>query len=88
MLTASVPHSFMPTAFAPHSFMPTASVPHSFRYTSQVREKLNTLVDFPLGGEGDILDMSPHVIGGQSVAELQYELRAVSHHSGSMGGGQ
>lgn len=48
------------------------------------REKINDLVDFPIEG----LDLSKYVIGPQHAeAPPVYDLYAVSHHMGGLGGG-
>jgi ubiquitin carboxyl-terminal hydrolase 4/11 len=55
-----------------------------FQYTRHWREKINTLVEFPLRG----LDMSEFVIDQEVCREnCIYDLFAVSNHSGGLGGG-
>uniref|UniRef100_S4RHF9 Ubiquitin carboxyl-terminal hydrolase n=1 Tax=Petromyzon marinus TaxID=7757 RepID=S4RHF9_PETMA len=53
-----------------------------FSYNKYWRDKLDTLVDFPIRD----LDMSEFVIGTQDVP-CTYDLIAVSNHYGGMGGG-
>ncbi|XP_032242140.2 ubiquitin carboxyl-terminal hydrolase 4 [Nematostella vectensis] len=53
-----------------------------FSYTSLWRDKIDTLVNFPLCG----LDMSDYVIGKDGPPPL-YDLIGVSNHYGGMGGG-
>ncbi|GAM18410.1 hypothetical protein SAMD00019534_015850 [Acytostelium subglobosum LB1] len=53
-----------------------------FSYKKAWREKLDTVVNFPLKG----LDLSPYVLN-KSQADPIYDLFAVSNHYGSMGGG-
>ncbi|RXN16444.1 ubiquitin carboxyl-terminal hydrolase 8 [Labeo rohita] len=53
-----------------------------FKYDGRWREKLQTLVDFPL----DNLDMSQYVIGPKQNLK-KYNLYAVSNHYGGMDGG-
>ena len=65
----------------------SASNARLHRGTSSIYADIRLLLVSTFVGDGELLDMSPHVIGGQSAAELQYDLRAVSHHSGFMGGG-
>jgi len=52
-----------------------------FSYSRIYRDKLDTLVDFPIE-----LDMSPWVQGPQKIPPI-YDLYAVSNHYGGMGGG-
>jgi ubiquitin C-terminal hydrolase len=52
-----------------------------FQYSRFSRDKLNTLVEFPLEG----LDLSEIVLSKQE--KPVYDLFAVSHHSGGLGGG-
>ena len=53
-------------------------------YSFVSREKINDLVDFPVHG----LDLTRYVIGPQDPeAPPIYDLYAVSHHSGGLGGG-
>ena len=55
------------------------------------REKLDILVDFPIGnvadGDDDLLDMSDIVLGPSDGDSLKYELYAISNHMGNLGGG-
>ncbi|CAB4058669.1 USP15 [Lepeophtheirus salmonis] len=53
-----------------------------FSYTRNWRDKLDTLVDFPING----LDMSPYIIN-PNYGPAVYDLIAVSNHYGGMGGG-
>jgi len=63
--------------------MPEVLVIHlkRFSYSRIYRDKLDTLVDFPIK-----LDMSPWVKGPQKIPPV-YDLYAVSNHYGGMGGG-
>jgi len=55
-----------------------------FQYTRHWREKISTVVDFPLRG----LDMSQFIIDESVLPEdCTYDLFAVSNHSGGLGGG-
>ena len=56
-----------------------------FQYDGWLREKIETLVDFPLQG----LDLSRYVLDQSEVAEHPpiYDLYAVSNHSGGLSGG-
>ncbi|KAF8056355.1 UBP11 [Scenedesmus sp. PABB004] len=65
--------------------MPEVLVVHlkRFSYTSWGRDKLDTLVDFPLEG----LDLSRYVLGPQAAQPLLYDCYAVSNHYGGLGGG-
>ena len=47
------------------------------------RDKISTLVDFPIEG----LDLSEFMIGPQNDSQPIYDLYAVSEHVGSLGGG-
>ena len=61
----------------------------SFSRSIVRREKLDALVDFPIGSAedgSDLLDMSDVVLG-PSDAPLKYELYGISNHSGNLGGG-
>ncbi|KAI1287287.1 Ubiquitin carboxyl-terminal hydrolase 4 [Halotydeus destructor] len=53
-----------------------------FSYSRFWRDKLDTLVDFPVTG----LDMSGHIQGPKTQAPL-YDLAAVANHYGGLGGG-
>ena len=53
-----------------------------FSYTRYWRDKLDTLVDFPVKN----LDMSPYIINPNHGKAI-YDLVAVSNHFGGMGGG-
>jgi hypothetical protein len=54
-----------------------------FSYTRSYRDKIDTLVDFPLKD----LDMSKYLINQNSSTTTKYNLIAVSNHYGSLGGG-
>lgn len=54
-----------------------------FQYNRMFRDKLDTLVDFPITG----LDLSPYVVGSAPDVPLTYDLYAVSNHFGGLGGG-
>jgi len=54
-----------------------------FDFNSGYREKLETLVDFPLEG----LDLRPWCIDREVSKNCVYDLYAVSNHSGTVGGG-
>jgi len=54
-----------------------------FSYTRLWRDKISTLVDFPIDG----LDMSPYVVSKEQKDNAIYDLFAVSNHMGGMGGG-
>lgn len=54
-----------------------------FSYTSYYRDKLTTLVDFPLSG----LDLSEHVLCTEQRGDAIYDCFAVSNHMGALGGG-
>jgi ubiquitin carboxyl-terminal hydrolase 4/11/15 len=53
-----------------------------FMYSKWSREKLSSVVDFPL----EELDLSQFVLSKQEKAPI-YDLFAVSNHSGGLGGG-
>lgn len=53
-----------------------------FSYDRMFRDKIDTLVDFPLTD----LDMAPYLIN-KKTDETKYNLIAVSNHYGSLGGG-
>lgn len=53
-----------------------------FSYDRMYRDKIDTLVDFPLAD----LDMAPYLIN-KNAGNTQYNLIAVSNHYGSLGGG-
>jgi len=53
-----------------------------FQYSRWSRDKLNTMVEFPLEG----LDLSAYVQGKQDATSV-YDLFAVSNHMGGLGGG-
>jgi hypothetical protein len=65
--------------------MPQVLVVHlkRFSYTRSYRDKIDTLVDFPLKD----LDMSNYLINKNSSTPTKYNLIAVSNHYGSLGGG-
>jgi ubiquitin C-terminal hydrolase len=54
-----------------------------FSYTKMNRDKINTLVNFPLEG----LDMSQYVLSESCKQSAVYDCFAVSNHFGGMGGG-
>ena len=54
-----------------------------FSYIRLYRDKIDTLVDFPLKD----LDMSDYLINKNSSTNTKYNLIAVSNHFGSLGGG-
>jgi ubiquitin C-terminal hydrolase len=54
-----------------------------FQHTRYSREKLDTLVDFPLEG----LDMAPWIGSASNRKNAVYDLYAISNHMGGMGGG-
>lgn len=54
-----------------------------FSYSRHWRDKLDTLVDFPITG----LDMGAHVMHNPAKKSILYDLIAVSNHYGSLGGG-
>lgn len=54
-----------------------------FSYSRFWRDKLDTLVDFPVTG----LDMSTYVISDREGQEFVYDLIAVANHYGGLGGG-
>eukprot|EP00049_Salpingoeca_infusionum_P018574 m.357843 g.357843 ORF g.357843 m.357843 type:complete len:965 (-) comp17958_c0_seq1:263-3157(-) len=54
-----------------------------FSYNSYFREKISTLVDFPLRG----LDLSEFVADPDAKDAAYYDLYAVSNHMGGLGGG-
>ncbi|EGD75888.1 hypothetical protein PTSG_11617 [Salpingoeca rosetta] len=54
-----------------------------FSYNSWWRDKLDTLVDFPLEG----LDLGPYVLDPQQHDSAVYDLYGVSNHMGGLGGG-
>jgi ubiquitin carboxyl-terminal hydrolase 4/11/15 len=54
-----------------------------FSYSRTYRDKIDTLVDFPLKD----LDMSKYLIDQNSSTTTKYNLIAVSNHYGSLGGG-
>ena len=54
-----------------------------FSYSRLYRDKIDTLVDFPLKD----LDMSSYLINKNSTTTTKYNLIAVSNHFGSLGGG-
>ncbi|ETO04162.1 hypothetical protein RFI_33236 [Reticulomyxa filosa] len=54
-----------------------------FSYTRQWRDRINTLVYFPLEG----LDMSPWVVSDEHKRDAVYDLYGISNHMGGMGGG-
>ena len=54
-----------------------------FSYSRSFRDKIDTLVDFPLQD----LDMSSYLINKSSTTSTKYNLIAVSNHYGSLGGG-
>jgi ubiquitin C-terminal hydrolase len=54
-----------------------------FSYSRLNRDKIDTIVDFPLKS----LDMSAYMINKRIGVETKYDLIAVSNHYGSLGGG-
>ena len=56
--------------------------PKRFQYTRAFRDKINTLVKFPLHG----LDLSPWIFN-ENDGDAKYELYVVSNHVGGVGGG-
>lgn len=58
-----------------------------FQFSSRnnriIREKIQQFVDFPLEG----LDLSPYIKSSLSPEDAIYDLYAVSHHTGVLGGG-
>ncbi|ETO26124.1 ubiquitin carboxyl-terminal hydrolase 11 [Reticulomyxa filosa] len=54
-----------------------------FSYTRQWRDRINTLVKFPLEG----LDMSPWIVCDEYKRDAVYDLYGISNHMGGMGGG-
>lgn len=64
--------------------LPPVMVVHlkRFSYDRLYRDKIDTLVDFPLTD----LDMAPYMIN-KNIGESRYNLIGVSNHYGSLGGG-
>merc|ERR1712048_772687 len=54
-----------------------------FNYTRNWRDRINTLVQFPIKG----LDLSPFLLSKDHAKDAIYDLYAVSNHMGGMGGG-
>jgi len=54
-----------------------------FSYTRNWRDRINTLVKFPIKG----LDMAPFLLSEADKKDAIYDLYAVSNHMGGMGGG-
>eukprot|EP00488_Nonionellina_sp_1-RS-2012_P002636 TRINITY_DN515_c0_g1_i1.p1 TRINITY_DN515_c0_g1~~TRINITY_DN515_c0_g1_i1.p1 ORF type:complete len:223 (-),score=78.88 TRINITY_DN515_c0_g1_i1:5-673(-) len=54
-----------------------------FSYTRNWRDRINTLVKFPVEG----LDLSPFLLSKEHKNDAMYDLYAVSNHMGGMGGG-
>jgi len=54
-----------------------------FNYTRNWRDRINTLVNFPIRG----LDLAPFLLSENHKADAKYDLYAVSNHMGGMGGG-
>jgi len=54
-----------------------------FKYSKYSRDKLDTLVEFPLEG----LDLAPFVVNEDESKNAIYDLYAVSNHFGGLGGG-
>lgn len=54
-----------------------------FSYSRFWRDKLDTLVDFPVSN----LNMAPYVIGNFHKDDAMYDLVAVANHYGGLGGG-
>jgi len=54
-----------------------------FNYTRNWRDRINTLVNFPING----LDLAPFLLSEDHKTDAKYDLYAVSNHMGGMGGG-
>jgi len=54
-----------------------------FSYTRNWRDRINTLVKFPVNG----LDLAPFLLSDEHKKDAIYDLYAVSNHMGGMGGG-
>jgi ubiquitin carboxyl-terminal hydrolase 4/11/15 len=54
-----------------------------FQYNSVIRDKVDSLVQFPIEG----LDMSKWIVNEETKEDAIYDLYAVSHHYGGLGGG-
>merc|ERR1712157_196161 len=54
-----------------------------FNYTRNWRDRINTLVQFPVEG----LDLGPFLLSQEHKKDAVYDLYAVSNHMGGMGGG-
>jgi len=54
-----------------------------FSYTRQWRDRINTLVKFPLEG----LDLSAWTVSEENKRDAIYDLYGISNHMGAMGGG-
>jgi len=54
-----------------------------FSYTRQLRDRINTLVQFPIEG----LDISPWIVSDEYKKDGVYDLYGISNHMGGMGGG-
>lgn len=58
-----------------------------FKYQGIWRDKVTTMVDYPIGGESGVnLNLDSYVINGAQQSH-QYKLYAVSNHTGTLDGG-